>query len=66
MAVLTSKTRNSLADSVFALPGRRFPVNDRAHAAAAKSRASQGVKNGWITMAQKAAIDAKANKKLKE
>ncbi len=64
MSELTTKSRNALADRVFALPGRRYPVNDRNHAIAAKSRASEGVKKGWITPAQKKTIDAKANRKL--
>jgi len=39
--VLTAKSRNRLPDSAFALPGRRYPIHDRRHAAAAKSRVSQ-------------------------
>lgn len=41
MAVLTTKTRNKIKDSDFALPGRRYPIHDRAHAANALARVSQ-------------------------
>jgi hypothetical protein len=64
MAELTTKGRNSLASSVFALPGRRFPVNDRAHAANAKARATQGVKAGTLSPEQAAIVRRKANAKL--
>ena len=40
-AVLTTKKRDDLSDSDFALPGRRYPIHDRAHARAALSRVSQ-------------------------
>jgi hypothetical protein len=66
MAVLTTKTRKNLPTSAFALPSeRKFPVPDASHAANAKARASQQVAKGNITPAQKAQIDAKANKVLK-
>ena len=60
MAKLTTKQRNALPDSAFAGPNRSYPVNDRAHAANAKSRASQ-----FAGPALKAKVFAKANKKLK-
>lgn len=42
MAKLTSKERNDLPKSDFALPGKRgYPVNDRSHAVNALARASQ-------------------------
>ena len=60
MAVLSTKRRNSLSKSTFGLPGKRaYPMPDRAHAANAKSRAAQ-----FATPAEKAKIDAKANKIL--
>lgn len=34
---LSSKQRNRLPDSAFALPGRRYPINDINHARAALS-----------------------------
>lgn len=60
MSKLTAKTRKALPTSEFALPGKRaYPVNDRNHAIAAKSRAAQ-----FATPAQKKIIDAKANRVL--
>lgn len=62
---LTSKARNSLPAADFALPGRRFPINDAAHAQNAKARATQGVKAGTLSPAQAAAVRKMANAKLK-
>jgi hypothetical protein len=65
MAVLKAAQRNKLKSSQFALPEeKKYPVNDRAHAANAKARAAQMVKKGKLSEAQKAKIDAKANKVL--
>lgn len=64
MAKLTSKSRNELKPSSFALPGGRFPVEDKAHAANAKARATQGVKTGTLSPAEAATVRAKANKVL--
>jgi hypothetical protein len=66
MSKLTASTRNALPDADFALPGRRYPVQDKSHAANAKARATQEVRQGILTPAQKAKIDAKANKVLKK
>jgi hypothetical protein len=41
MAVLTARGRNRLAAAEFALPGKRYPVNDAPHARAALSRVAQ-------------------------
>ena len=38
MSVLSTKQRDALPDSAFALPGRRFPVHDLAHARDALAR----------------------------
>jgi len=38
MAKLTSKERNALPETEFALPGRRYPIEDSTHAADARSR----------------------------
>lgn len=38
MAELTTKTRNALPDSAFALPGRRYPIADINHARNALAR----------------------------
>jgi hypothetical protein len=40
MAVLMSATRKDLPASAFALPGRRYPIHDAAHARDALSRVS--------------------------
>jgi hypothetical protein len=66
MAELTSKSRNALADRIFALPGRRFPIPDKAHAQNAKARATQGLKAGTLSAAQAATVRRKANRKLGE
>jgi hypothetical protein len=41
MAKLTSKARKALPTSTFALPGRRYPIEDPGHARNALSRVSQ-------------------------
>ena len=64
MAKLTTAERNKLPDSAFAGPNRSYPVEDRAHATAAKSRASQAFNAGAINKAEEEKIDAKANKVL--
>jgi hypothetical protein len=40
MAKLTTEERNKIPESEFALPGRRYPVEDKNHAEAARSRIS--------------------------
>ena len=40
MAKLTTKARKRLATKTFALPGRKYPINDKAHARNALSRAA--------------------------
>jgi len=64
MAKLTAATRNALPKATFALPGRRFPVPDKAHAAVAKSYASQMENKGTLSPAQAATVRRKANKVL--
>lgn len=66
MAKLTTKSRNNLTKSSFAGPDRSYPVEDKSHAANAKSRASQAVNAGIMSASQEAKIDAKANKVLKK
>jgi len=58
MAKLTSKGRNQIAGKNFALPGRRYPIEDASHARNALSRVSQ---NG--TPAEKAAVRSKVHAK---
>lgn len=65
MAKLTAKKRNSLPKSDFGLPGeKKYPMEDKKHAANAKSRATQMVKKGKLSSSSKAKIDAKANRVL--
>lgn len=62
---LTSKARGKLPSSKFAGPGRSYPIEDKAHAANAKARATQQAKKGNLTPAAAAKIKAAANKVLK-
>ena len=65
MDKLKASTRNALPASKFGLPGKRaFPIPDRSHAVAAKSRATQGVEAGTLSAAQASKIRARANKVL--
>lgn len=64
MAELSTKQRKKLPDSKFAGPGRSYPVEDKAHAANAKARATQQVKAGNLSPSQASKIKAKANKVL--
>jgi hypothetical protein len=41
MAMLTAETRNALPETAFALPGRRYPIHNIAHARNALARVSQ-------------------------
>ena len=67
MAELTTKSRNSLRDSVFGLPGRRaYPMPDKSHAANAKARSTQMVNKGKLSASSAAQIRAKANRILGE
>jgi hypothetical protein len=66
MAKLSAAARKKMSASKFAGPNRSYPVPDRSHAANAKARASQAVKAGRMSAAEKARIDAKANKVLKK
>jgi hypothetical protein len=65
MSKLSAAERKALPKAAFAGPKRSYPVPDRAHAAAAKSRASQAVNAGRMSAAQEKKIDAKANKVLR-
>ena len=58
MAKLTAKARAALPASAFAGPGRSYPVQDKAHARAAK------MLDYHASPAEKKKIDARANKVL--
>lgn len=66
MAKLTAKARKNIKPSKFALPGKKgkpgkYPVNDKAHAADAKGRATQMVAKGKLTPEQASKIKHKAD-----
>lgn len=62
MAELKTTTRKKLPASKFGLPGsRKYPMPDKAHAANAKSRATQMVSAGKLSPSSAAKIRAKAN-----
>ena len=65
MAKLKAAKRNKLPKSDFGMPGeRKYPMPDKNHAKAAKSRASEMEHKGKISASTKAKIDAKADRKL--
>lgn len=64
MTKLSTKARKALPKATFAGPDRSYPVPDKSHAANAKARATQAVKAGRMSTAERAKIDAKANKVL--
>lgn len=66
MAVLTTKARKAIPKSKFALPGGRFPVEDKAHAANAKARATQGLAKGTLTPEEAAKVRHRADVVLGE
>jgi hypothetical protein len=66
MAKLTSKARSKLKSSQFAGPGKTYPVEDKTHAADAKSRASAAEHEGRMSKSAEKRIDAKANKVLRK
>ncbi len=61
MSKLTTSARKKLPKSAFALPGDRYPVEDKAHARDAKARAAQGYNSGRLTASEKAKVDRKAD-----
>jgi hypothetical protein len=67
MAKLKAATRNKIPSSKFGLPSqRKYPLNDRSHAANAKARARQQVKAGHLSSSQASKIRQKANRILGE
>lgn len=61
MAALTAARRDNLPDSVFAGPGRSYPVQDRSHAVDAKGRATQQENAGNLSPAEADKIRARAD-----
>jgi len=58
LAKLTTNARKALSGSSFALSGRRYPIEDRSHAANAKARVS-----AFGTPAEKAKVNAAVARK---
>lgn len=67
MTTLTTKKRKGLKKTQFGDPAhRKYPINDRSHAANAKARVEQQFKAGHVSKSYKDKIDAAANKVLKK
>lgn len=66
MAKLTSGQRSKLRSSQFAGPGRTYPVENKSHAADAKSRAAAQANAGRMSRSEEASIDTKANRVLRK
>lgn len=66
MAKLSTDARKKLPQKDFALPGGKYPVEDKAHARDAKARASQQKKKGNLSSADKAKVDRKADAVLRK
>ena len=65
MAELTAKTRNKIPSSEFGEPrARKYPEQDRRHAANAESRASAQYHKGALSAAAYHSIIAKAKRVL--
>ena len=65
MTMLTPGRRGSLPGSEFGMPKiRAYPMPDRAHAASAKTQATQQYEAGNLTQEQHDSIHAKANRIL--
>lgn len=63
MAKLTAAKRKAIPASEFGEPGeRKYPMQDKSHAANAKARASQAVNAGRMSKEEESRIDAKADK----
>jgi len=59
MAKLTSQARKNLSTSTFALPGRRYPIEDASHARNALARVSQ-----FGSPSEKSTVRAKVHRKF--
>ncbi len=65
MGELTERKRDAEPKSDFGLPAeRKYPMPDKSHARNAKARASQQVKTGNLSSAEKNEIDRKADRIL--
>jgi len=64
MSKLSKAKRDAMPPSEYALPGKRFPLNDANHQRAAISGATRAERAGNISPSQEASIKAKARAKL--
>lgn len=60
MAKLSTAERNALPDSAFALPGRRFPIQDKAHQVAAERLIGRAKAAGSVSSKEVATVKSKA------
>ncbi|QEO17602.1 hypothetical protein [Acetobacter vaccinii] len=65
MPRLTTEERNALPDEAFALPGRRYPIPDAAHARDALARASEMLHRGTLSQDEYDTIHRKAEAVLR-
>ena len=63
MAVLTSSTRKKMPRSEFALPGGRYPIEDKEHARKALQLGPRSVAKGNTTPAEMSEIREKVHAK---
>lgn len=61
---LNAAARKRIPTSKFAGPGRSYPIEDKAHAANAKARATQQMKKGNLSPEAAARIRKKADRLL--
>ena len=61
----TPAKRKGMSQNAFAMPGKRFPINDATHARLAISGATRSERAGNISMSEAEMIKAKARAKLK-
>lgn len=65
MAKLDAKERKKIPKKEFGMPGeRKYPLEDKSHARAAKSRASEMEHKGRLSKSTEMKIDVKADKVL--
>ena len=65
MAKLSAKARNAIPTAQFAGPDRSYPIEDKAHAANAKARATQQVNVGNLSRSVADVIKSRANAVLR-
>lgn len=58
---LTTKTRDEIPSSKFALSGRRYPIENAAHAKNAKARAKQELDKGDLSQEEYDTVVKKAD-----